>query len=106
MPFFMMPALGGGSTLRGYRSWRFRDLSSLLLQAEWRIMVSRYLDLAFFYDAGKVASRAADLDFDGLKDDYGIGLRFHGPFATPLRVEVARSRERSFALVFSSSAAF
>ena len=25
-------------------SWRFRDQNSLLLQAEWRIMVNRYLD--------------------------------------------------------------
>jgi hypothetical protein len=106
IPFFMLPALGGGSSLRGYSSWRFRDQNSLLLQAEWRIMVNRYLDLAFFYDAGKVAPRTSDLDFERLKDDYGIGLRFHGPFATPLRVEVARSRESSFSLIFSSSAAF
>ncbi len=35
----------------------------------------------------------SDLDFDGLKSDYGFGVRFHGPFATPLRIEVARSRE-------------
>ena len=92
-PFFMLPALGGGSTLRGYSSWRFRDQNSLLLQAEWRIMVNRYLDLAFFYDAGKVAARTSDLDFDGLKDDFGVGVRFHGPFATPLRIELAKSRE-------------
>ena len=104
-PFFMLPALGGGSTLRGYSSWRFRDQNSLLLQAEWRIMVNRYLDLALFYDTGKVASSTSDLDLDGLKDDFGVGLRFHGPFATPLRVEIARSRE-GLALIFSSSAAF
>ena len=59
IPFFMLPALGGGSTLRGYSSWRFRDRNSLLLQAEWRIMVNRYLDLAFFYDAGKVTARTS-----------------------------------------------
>jgi Omp85 superfamily domain len=106
IPFFMLPAVGGGSSLRGYSSWRFRDQNSLLLQGEWRIMVNRYLDLAFFYDAGKVAARTSDLDLDGLKDDYGIGVRIHGPFSTPLRVEVARSRESSFALVFSSSASF
>jgi hypothetical protein len=106
IPFFMLPALGGGSSLRGYASWRFRDQNSLLLQAEWRIMVNRYLDLAFFYDAGKVAARTSDLDLDHLKDDYGVGVRFHGPFATPLRVEVARSRESSFSLIFSSSASF
>jgi hypothetical protein len=106
IPFFMLPALGGGSSLRGYSSWRFRDQNSLLLQAEWRIMINRYLDMAFFYDAGKVAARTKDIDLDHLKDDYGIGFRFHGPFATPLRIEVARSRESSFSLIFSSSASF
>ena len=106
IPFFMLPALGGGSSLRGYSSWRFRDQNSLLLQAEWRIMVNRYFDLAFFYDAGKVTSHTSDLDLDGLKDDYGFGIRFHGPFSTPLRVELARSRENSFSFIFSSSASF
>jgi outer membrane protein assembly factor BamA len=106
IPFFMLPALGGGSSLRGYSSWRFRDQNSLLLQAEWRIMINRYLDLAFFYDAGKVAARTKDLDLDGMKDDFGVGLRFHGPFATPLRVELARSRESSLSFIFSSSASF
>jgi surface antigen Omp85-like protein len=106
IPFFMLPALGGGSTLRGYSSWRFRDQNSLLLQAEWRIMVNRYLDLAFFYDAGKVVPRTGDLDFKHLKDDYGVGLRFHGPFATPLRVELAHSRESNLRFIFSAGAAF
>jgi surface antigen Omp85-like protein len=105
-PFFMLPALGGGSSLRGYASWRFRDQNSLLLQAEWRIMINRYFDMAFFYDAGKVVARTSDIDFDGLKDDYGFGIRFHGPFATPLRVEVARSRESSLSFIFAASAAF
>jgi hypothetical protein len=105
-PFFMLPALGGGSSLRGYASWRFRDQNSLLLQAEWRIIVNRYFDVAFFYDAGKVTSRTSDIDFDGLKDDFGFGVRFHGPFATPLRVEVARSRENSLSFIFASSASF
>ena len=106
IPFFMLPALGGGSSLRGYSSWRFRDQNSLLLQGEWRIMINRYLDLAFFYDAGKVAPRTSDIDLKHLKDDYGVGIRFHGPFATPLRIEVARSRESSFSLIFASSASF
>jgi hypothetical protein len=106
IPFFMLPALGGGSSLRGFSSWRFRDRNSLLLQAEWRIIVNRYLDMAFFYDAGKVTARTSDLDFDGLKDDYGIGFRLHGPAVTPLRIEIARSRESSFSVIFSSSASF
>ncbi len=104
-PFFMVPGLGGGSTLRGFSTRRFTDQNSLLLQGEWRIMVNRYLDMAFFYDAGKVAARTKDLDLDRMKDDFGFGLRFHGPFFTPLRVELAKSRE-GLSFVFSSSAAF
>ena len=106
IPFFMLPAVGGGSSLRGYSSWRFRDQNSLLLQAEWRIMVNRYLDLAFFYDAGKTVARTSDIDFDDLKDNFGFGVRFHGPFSTPLRVELARSSETRFSFIFSSSASF
>jgi outer membrane protein assembly factor BamA len=106
IPFFMLPGLGGGSTLRGYSTLRFRDQNSILVQAEWRIMVNRYLDLAFFYDAGKVTARTSDLDLDRLKDDYGFGVRFHGPFSTPLRVELARSRENSLTFIFSSGASF
>ena len=34
IPFFILPALGGGSTLRGFPSWRFRDNHSLLMQAK------------------------------------------------------------------------
>ena len=105
MPFFMLPALGGGSNLRGFSSWRFRDRHSLLLQAEWRVLVNSFFDTAIFYDAGKVTARRSDLDFNDLKSDYGIGFRLHGPLATPLRIELAKSNE-GLALVFSSKAAF
>jgi hypothetical protein len=93
IPFFMLPYVGSGHTLRGFDSRRFRDQNSLLVQAEWRIMANRFLDTAVFYDAGKVTARRKDLDFDRLKSDYGFGVRFHGPLSTPLRVEVARSTE-------------
>jgi outer membrane translocation and assembly module TamA len=105
VPFFMMPFAGGGSSLRGFSSWRFRDLNSLLLSGEWRVLANRFLDVALFYDAGKVVADRSDLDFTGLKSDYGIGFRLHGPVATPLRVEFAKSNE-GLALVFAASAAF
>jgi len=40
-----------------------------------------------------VTRSTADLDFQGLKSDFGFGARFHSPFTTPLRVEVAKSNE-------------
>lgn len=105
VPYFMMPSLGGGSDLRGYNSWRFRDLNSVLLQAEWRVLVNAFVETAVFYDAGKVTSRRADLNLSGLESNYGFGVRFHGPAATPLRVDLARGNE-GIHLVFSASAVF
>jgi hypothetical protein len=105
IPFFMLPSVGGGSSLRGFSSWRFRDRNSMLLQAEWRVMVNRFVETAIFFDAGKVTERTADLDFNGLKDDYGLGIRFHGPLATPLRIDFAKSNE-GLHIVFAASAVF
>jgi hypothetical protein len=105
IPFYMLPALGGGSSLRGFSSWRFRDRNSLLLQAEWRVMTNRFLDMALFYDAGRVSARRSDLTSGPLKSDYGLGFRFHSAANTPLRIELARSNE-GLALVFSSKASF
>lgn len=106
VPYFLLPALGSGRTLRGYTSWRFRDRHSLLLSAEWRWIPNALgFDMAFFYDAGKVTARRADLDFDGLKSDVGIGARFHTPSATAVRIDLARGSE-GLRLVFTAGAAF
>jgi hypothetical protein len=105
-PYFLLPSLGSGSTLRGYSSWRFRDRHALLTQGEFRWIPNRLgMDMAIFYDAGKVAPRFDDLSFKGLAHDWGIGVRFHGPSFTPLRLEVARGSE-GVNLVFSGNAAF
>jgi outer membrane translocation and assembly module TamA len=63
------------------------------------------MDMAIFYDAGKVTSRRRDLDLDGLRNSVGVGVRFHGPMATPLRIELARGKE-GMQLVFAGNAAF
>jgi hypothetical protein len=105
IPFFMLPSNGGGSSLRGFSSWRFRDRHRLLLQAEWRVIVNRFIDMAVFYDAGKVAAHRGDLNLDGLNSDYGLGFRLHGRVGTPVRVELAKSKE-GFVIVFGSTAVF
>jgi outer membrane protein assembly factor BamA len=106
VPYFLLPALGSGSTLRAFATDRFRDRHSLLMSAEFRWIPNPFgLDMALFYDAGKVTSRRRDLNFKGLKSDVGIGARFHGPFSTPLRLELAVGNE-GWKVVFSANAAF
>ena len=106
VPIFLLPSLGSGSTLRAYSSWRFRDRHSELVSAEFRWIPNRLgLDMALFYDAGKVTSERRELDFEDLTRNIGIGVRFHGPLATPLRIELAHGRE-GLHLVFSGGPAF
>jgi len=91
--------------LRAYSAWRFRDANSLLLQAEWRVLVSAAFETAIFYDAGKVTASRSNLNLDGLKSDYGFGIRLHGPTVVPLRIEIAHGSE-GLHFVFVGGAAF
>ena len=106
VPFFVLPALGGGSTLRGYPDFRFRDRNRLLMNAELRWTPARFMDMAVFYDTGKVTSRREDLDFEDLQESYGIGMRFIGLEGYVLRLEVAHSREHAARLIFSAGGGF
>jgi len=106
VPYFLMPSLGGGSSLRGYSSWRFRDRHSALGTVEWRWVPNRLaLDMAVFYDAGTVAARRDQLNLRDLATDWGVGARFHAPNVTALRVEVAHGSE-GWHIIFSSTAPF
>ena len=104
VPFFLMPDLGG-HLLRGFPAWRFRDRHRILVSGEYRWTPSQFVDMAVFYDAGKVTAARRDLNLSGLRRSYGIGIRFHAPAATVLRAELARTDE-GFGLVLAFSPAF
>jgi len=93
VPFFLLPDLGGSGELRGYSAYRFRDRNSIIFTGEYRWYVQEFVDMAVFYDAGKVTSRTKDLDFENLKSNVGFGIRFHGPRTTAIRIELARGDE-------------
>jgi len=93
VPVPLMPTLGGAETLRGFKTQRFTDRNRLLLTGEYRWRPSRYVDMAAFVDAGRVAARRGDLDLSNLETDWGLGARMHGPERTLFRAEVAKSRE-------------
>ena len=89
VPFYLMPTLGGKDSLRGFHDYRFRAPHALLLQAEYRWEIWSGLDGALFTDAGKVAMRRADLNFDRLETDYGVGFRFNTSEGVIMRVDAA-----------------
>ena len=106
VPYFLLPSLGGGSTLRGYPDFRFRDRHRLLMNAEVRWTPARFIDMAVFYDTGKVAARRQDLDLDDLQESYGVGIRIIGVKGYVFRAEVAHSREHSARLIFGAGGTF
>ncbi len=106
VPFFLMPSIGGGGSVRGYPDFRFRDRNRVVMNAELRWTPARFMDMALFYDAGKVEARRQNLDFDNLKTGYGIGMRLIGPKGYAFRVETARSREHRARLIVSAGGAF
>jgi hypothetical protein len=106
VPFYLQPTLGGKgylrgvhdellgadgtrATLRSFRDYRFRDRHLLLLQAEYRVPLWGLVDATAFADAGKVASRRADLDLADLKRSYGVSLSIMHRTSTAARVDVA-----------------
>jgi hypothetical protein len=64
-----------------------------VFNAESRWALFSHLDAAVFVDAGKVASRAGDLDFTDLKKSYGAGLRVHNATSTLARIDIGHSME-------------
>jgi hypothetical protein len=89
MPFYYMLPLGGKDSIRGFADFRFRDLTAVLLNAEYRWEAFAGLDMALFYDLGDAAHDWDDLSLDRLKQSYGIGLRFNTYRAIFMRTEVA-----------------
>jgi outer membrane protein assembly factor BamA len=93
VPFYLLPAVGGSRSLRGYSDYRFTDRNALLLNAEYRWRVHRMVDAAVFYDVGQVAPRIGALDFTSLKTSYGVGVRIISRTNTFIRIDVGHSNE-------------
>ncbi|MEO8680647.1 MAG: BamA/TamA family outer membrane protein [Vicinamibacterales bacterium] len=93
VPFYLMPTLGGGSTLPGYDDFRFRDRNVASFGAEYRWPVFRMMDAALFADAGTVAPTAGGLLRARLHSDYGLGLRLHTATRPFARLDITRGSE-------------
>jgi len=93
VPFYLAEALGGGSTLRGFSTLRFRDRNLLFLGGEFRTEVVDSVEIAVFYDTGKAFHDLDDYNLRGLQKGYGAGLRLKGGTTLFLRLDVGHSRE-------------
>ena len=64
IPFYSLPSLGGQNTLRGFADYRFHDRHFIVGNIESRWALFEHIDAALFFDAGNVAPKVSELDFD------------------------------------------
>jgi len=93
VPFFEQVILGGSSTLRGFREFRFYDTSGVMMSAEYRYNLNAWTDMVLFLDQGQVARQPGDFSWSGLRTGYGGGLRFLNQQGTPFKLLIGRSNE-------------
>lgn len=99
VPFYLMKTLGGHDTLRGYRDFRFRDANVLYLSAEYRWEATAGIELALFYDTGKVFPDTSDFNFEDLKDSFGFGIRGKSLRRVVFRLDLGHSEEGTFVYI-------
>jgi hypothetical protein len=91
VPFYLMPTLGGGETLKAYRSLRFADRHAAVARVEARVALFPHLDLAGFGEFGGVAPRMSELNLS--KYSVGFGVRLRTATNTIARVDFAYGRD-------------
>lgn len=82
VPYWKMPALGGGDMMRGYPEYRFRDDNSLLLNSELRTWLFEIPSITskfggtLFTDIGRTFPNGESFDtiVNDLKYTYGFGV--------------------------------
>ncbi len=65
----------------------------IVANVEYRWESFSGLDMALFFDAGKVTSRRSDINFRNLETAAGFGFRFNVRNATFIRLDTGFSRE-------------
>ncbi len=93
VPFYFQPTLGGPHILRAFKDQRFRDRNLIYLSAEYRWEAAPALELALFYDAGKVFRNRSAFNLMGFRKNVGFGFRLKSRDRVLFRVDLVRGRE-------------
>jgi hypothetical protein len=89
VPFYFLPYVGGVDTVRSFHEFRFKDENAVWLTAEYNLTLIKWVSVATFVDAGKVAEDWQDIRPSDLKTGYGVGARVHTNRLTFARVDFA-----------------
>ena len=93
VPFYLQPTLGGSDDLRGFRTFRFYDNNSIILNAEYRWEAFSGLDMALFVDSGRVFRKWSQITLHDAETSAGFGFRFNVRNNVFMRIDTGFSRE-------------
>jgi hypothetical protein len=93
VPFYLQPRLGGSDDMRGFRPYRFYDDHHIVANVEYRWEAFAGMDMALFFDAGKVVPKRSQINFHDLETSAGVGFRFNARNSTFMRLDVGFSHE-------------
>jgi hypothetical protein len=93
VPFNLQQSLGGSRILRGYPGHRFQGHDVLAASAEYRLHVHPRVELAAFYDVGRVSGGLAEREPTDLLSSWGGGIRLKSRGGVLLRLDVGKGHE-------------
>jgi outer membrane protein assembly factor BamA len=107
VPFYKLALLGGESLLRGYYRGRFRDKGLVLVQAEFRALITKRIGVAGFAGLADVYPGFRDFGAGRIKFAAGSGLRYviNKRDGATVRLDLAWGQQ-SFGLYATAQEAF
>ena len=106
VPFYFRPYVGGSDTIRSFKEFRFIDENSLYINAEYRWAARKYLEVALFWDGGKVTRDWHDVNLRELKTAYGIGFRGATTKRVFVRLDIAAGGGEGHQIFFKVGPSF
>jgi outer membrane protein assembly factor BamA len=93
IPFFLLPSLGGTTSLHGFENDRFRDRNLFLINVELRYLLTPRIQLAALVDLGEVFPDFDSFRLHRLELSSGVGVRYKAWEKVLVGVSVGASRE-------------
>jgi len=93
IPFFLLPHIGGSSTLRGFNLDRFYGKNIFFLTLEYRYQVHPNYQAFIFFDEGQMFEQTSDLSWLNWQRNYGFGIKMHSSRGAYFRFDFGYSEE-------------
>jgi hypothetical protein len=93
IPFYLLPHIGGSSTLRGFNLDRFYGKSILLFGLEYRYKLHPSFQTFIFFDEGQLFDKTSELAWLNWQRNYGFGFKWHSSRGTYFRIDLGWSGE-------------